>query len=225
MNPHLDARRLRAWLDGDLPADDRAALLAHLETGCEICDALIDDDLLARLLAAEEAPPEPPPPLRVPARPARRAWPWGLAAAAAAALAVGVLLPRGDDTLTEKGTGGAPAIRMQVAVETDGVAGPPLADGAVVAKDAVLVFTLDTDVAAPRYLMAMDATGARQVLLPPEGREAPVEPPGLRPATWKGEWVALALDDLTAPVWILAATTPSPIASPGSAELTVRTAP
>lgn len=178
--------------------------------------------MLARLLAAEAAPPAPPPPMRAPRPSPTRRWPWALAVAAL--LLGGVLLPRAD-RLVEKGPSPTPVVRLQVAVATDGVAGPPLADGATVAKDAVLVFTLDTDVAAPRYLMAMDATGARQVLLPPEGGVAPVEPPGLRPATWDGEWVALSLADMTGPVWILAATTPSPIASPISAELTVRTAP
>ncbi len=212
MSTHLTRSQLDDWLAGTLAEPARAALLDHLDT-CEECAALLDDDTLARLLEAEDAPPVTPPPLRLPS--ARRGsntqrfLGFALAVAAVAFFAVATRPPR--DELVEKGRATAPAVHLTLALTHGGVAGARLHEGDRVGPDAVVVAEIETDGPGARYLFAVDGAGRRHVLMPPEGQSAVVEAAGARPATWEGDWLALALDDVPGPVTLVAGVTAGPL--------------
>ena len=109
---------LSAYLDGELPADERRAVELHL-AGCPPCAAALEELAAVDALAREAAPPDAPAgyfdalPSRVRARvraPRRRVSPLWLVPLAAG-LMVAVLAPPvlREDAAREKATGNAPA--------------------------------------------------------------------------------------------------------------------
>ncbi len=224
---HLTPDRLDALLEGTLPAEEAAALREHLEAECPTCAEVIADgpDLvtLGRLLAgawagsAEHPAKEdlwralsPSLPRRV-ARPWWRRWSWPvLGAALAAALALVVLRP------PPQGPGGVkgqldlpPAVVLRVAAGQPGPEGLApsrrLGDGDVADAADTLLFDLEVDRPAARYLFVVDGEGVSWLLAPAPGTPARVEPAGRRAVKHQQGWVALDLGDMVGPLELVAA--------------------
>lgn len=167
---HLTPETLQAVLAG---TDGDAALLAHLEAGCETCDAALahcaplDADVDVTLLrlappriGAARPTPQPAPPVPQPTRLPRAA----MLVAAAATLTVGAWWwPRGaDDGL--KGAPLPPAIELSVAVRARDGAFHPLGAGEAVSARDTLVFRAQTSLAAEGLLLLQRGSARPEVL-------------------------------------------------------------
>ncbi|MBW1879292.1 MAG: zf-HC2 domain-containing protein [Deltaproteobacteria bacterium] len=240
---HLTPERLEALLDGSLPARERRALGAHLAGECQQCAEVLaegpDLDTLARLLEAEAADPEP---LDVAAGWAaleaalpdtkageaishpRRRWRGGLGVALALAAAAALfVLFSGPEPSPEVGVKGvvatvAPEVHLRVVAGRAGAERFDL-DRRVVSGDRVdrgetLLFEVETDRRAARYLFAVDpgvTMGGVTFLAPPDGETTGLEPAGRHRVTWGGEWVALDLDDAPASLTVVCAASTAPL--------------
>ncbi len=181
---HLTSERLQAVLDGRERDEE---LLAHLETECETCDAVLAgasaldaavDVALLRLAPPRIGTARPTP---QPARRRTRLPRVFVPMAAAAALAAGVLWwPKpADDGL--KGAPLPPAIEFSAAVRARDGAFRPVGDREVVSSRETLVFRAQTSLAAegllllqrgaarPEVLGAVHLTGGPQVLQGDDG--------------------------------------------------------
>ena len=230
---HLDPQRIAAILEGTLPPEEAAFLRQHLAAPCTRCEEALNNgpdlDTLLRLVEAEGAPP-----VRLPDR--DRSWQvvraalpmgrghraaWWVGAALAAALALIVLRPQvatPPDHLADGIKGATTAmttvqLRVIVGHEEGGrfALDSRLAGGEVVAHDQTLLFELETDRPAARYLFAVQSNGTVLLLAPPEGEPATVSPAGRSKVEAGGQWVALDLADQRGPITLVAAASPSPL--------------
>jgi len=161
---HLDARRWRQLLAGQLPETEATALRAHLGQGCDLCEQLIAelaaqgevdaldgvaDDALLELGEVQAAPvldevgfARVQRSLR---RPARARW-LGMATAAAAIAALAILFLRSSEPaspLHEKGltTAQRPAVKLDV-LRLEGHTPVPLRRGSSVEQGSAVVFRI-----------------------------------------------------------------------------------
>lgn len=230
---HLDPSLIDAILDGSLPEDQRAGLIAHLSEGCATCEAACADgsdlDALARMIDLLDADPVAPtaleadaiwrgaaPKAAVAPRPANRVL-WlalPLVLVAAAAVVVAFIVPHPADQ-TEKGVMAAPEVHLRV-LAMRSVDGRYLPEGRVVDRtsvqsDRTLLFEIETTRAAARYLWLVDANHRITRLWPASGGTAAIEPAGKSRPTVGGEDVALALSDLNGPIRVIAAASTVPL--------------
>jgi hypothetical protein len=202
-------------------------------------------DTLARLLEAESAPPEPldaatraagwaaleaeadaSDEASIPRPSGRRWWRNGLGAALALAAAVMLfVLFTGPQPPEESIKGPVATIPPEVHLRVvAGRAGPERfeLDRRVVAGDQVdrgetLLFEVETDRRAARYLFAVDPGAVAGVragitfLAPPDGEAAGLEPAGRHRVAWDGEWVALDLDDAPNSLTLVVAASAAPL--------------
>ena len=227
---HLDRERIEALLDGSLDPRSARALADHLRAPCPDCERAAEEhgaslDLLSRLCEAAEAAPQALSDGEreaiwggvAPAQPTRWRRP-ATAATALFALAAALLLflrPPAPGGLEKGGEVVAPAVELRVVAGRveDGrfAAERRLADGARVGGDATLIFELETDRLAARYLFALDGSGRALQLLPRPGAVPAVEPAGGRQVWQGGDWVVLALDDLQGPLTLVSAASILPL--------------
>lgn len=166
MSLHLDAQRWKALQE---KRDD--ALLAHLEQGCEVCDAYLesvaglDGEVDRALLALAPRPPSTDELAWARLRRARRARPWTHFAAAAAALvligagAFALLPPEEKPGTGLKGSAHA-RLELRAALKADNGTLTAIVDGARVSSAAALVFQVRSGVAGPaRLYVQRGATG------------------------------------------------------------------
>ncbi len=221
---HLSASLLDDLLEGRLSGAQAAALRSHLDAGpCQVCGPLLggvpDLDVLARLLATHGAAPVSPGDpdalwrgvaATLPRRKRRRA-PWILALAAVAALLLVLRPPPPEDGI--KGLAlASPVVALRVAVGEPGPEGlaalERVGDGDAVPRDGTLIFDLDVDRPAARYLAVVDGQGRLWPLAP---AAAPaLEPAGSRRVRQGDGWVALGLADMVGPLTLLAGATEEP---------------
>ena len=170
---HLTPETLQAVLAG---TEGDAALLAHLEAGCDACDAVMEhsapldaavDVALLRLapprIGAAPPTPDPAPPVPRPPRPPGVA----LLGAPAAALTVGGLWwQRPADTDGLKGAPLPPAIELSAAVRARDGSFRPLGAGDFVSARDTLVFRAQTSLAAEGLLLLQRGSARPEVLGP-----------------------------------------------------------
>jgi hypothetical protein len=238
---HLDPERIAALLDGSLDPTEAGALAAHLAKDCSTCAEAIEAsgvslDTLLRLAEAAEAgavAPEAkeqadlwrdiaarlPGPAAVPHRaPWRR--PLGAAVAllaVAAAVLLFVLPPSGPGRVkgVHDGVPSPPEVGLRVVAGHAGAEGFALdhrvAAGEVLPRDATLLFEVETDRLAARYLFVVDGEGRATLLSPPPGAVPEVEPAGSRRVSQGEDWVALGLHDMRGPLTLVAAASVLPL--------------
>ncbi len=235
---HISPDRVNALLTGEAPVEELRALISHLESGCEDCDKLLEDRLdletLAMLVEAQEGGPTAPDAQEseaiwaasAPQRPANRGVWTGvgvvlLLAAAAAVMFTGVLAPNPRFDVDEgvKGTDRTPVetpvdveLRVLVGVTTeDGFSlEGRLEEGATVDAQSTLIFELDANQFAARYLFAVDADGTSTQLFPKRA-ESRVEKAGRRRVLSGRDWVALGLEDWSGPITLVGAVAKPPL--------------
>lgn len=192
---HLTPARIDALMDGSLSASEARRLAVHLADECPVCAEALergpDLDVLARLLEAQAGVSEP---LGAEERdriwqgvtpPRRRSWLRGPGVVGVLLLAAALLLfllPTGDE-LTGKGADGVhtPEVVLRVVAARVGDQGLDLerrvSPGEVLSPDHTLVFEVEVDEEAARYLWALPADQVH-LLLPPPGSAAELEAPG-----------------------------------------------
>lgn len=229
---HLDKAGLDALMQGALTADDRRALVAHLDGGCQICDRFLKEgpsiDTLLRLLDAEAAAPvAPAPPVKeaiwsgAGGKPVLSVWLPGIAAVVlVAATTLLLLVPNllsstpPSDWDGVKGQAGASPVTLKALSGKLSAQGMrpegELQPGQTVPKDRTLVFELDVPAPAARALFVVEADQAT-ALFPPPGEPMVMEDPG--PVRLRSDlgWVALSLSDMTGPLTLVAVSTPAPL--------------
>ncbi len=160
-------RALDQWLAGELGADRRATLDAHV-SGCEACAGRHRARLAARTAFPLEAPAFE---RLAPAAPARRRWSrwWALAPALAAAAAFVLMArPRDEEGVRTKGHDALGFFVLHGGLVREGVQGEIVRPG-----DRL---QLVTTTAAPRFLTVLerDAGGRASVFFPSAPVAAPV---------------------------------------------------
>jgi len=229
---HISADRVDAVLSGEAPVAKIRQWIAHLEDGCEECEQLIDGQIdletLALLIEAEEAEPVAPAAAEAeaiwrqsaPRNPAnRRVWAGVGAVLLMAALALiaftGVIGPQDDPLEGVKGVDGvAPEVALRVLTGVTSTGGFDLRGrlerGATLDQQTTLIFELQTNMDAARYLFVVDSEGKTTVLFP-TGDPA-IEEPGRRKVATGADWVALDLEDWNGELTVVAAASTSPMA-------------
>lgn len=214
---HLTPERLQALFASSAPDE---ALLAHLEAGCETCEAvlaaspLLDGAVDAALLAlvprpaVTDAPPwrgEAPA-----ARPAKRRLPWAAGAVAAATLLAVLLAPRllstgapGEEPGV-KGVDAPVALSLQVAVQRGDAGFEALADGATVRAGEVLILRTEASRAARGWVLLQRGDG------PAEALEAVALPVGAHVLERELGLLGVSLDGESGPitVWVVVGDAP-----------------
>jgi hypothetical protein len=153
MMQHLTKTSLQALLAGSDPAPE---LLAHLESGCEHCDAFLaqsaalDGEVDAVLLVPEVLEQSPLDELgwrRLRSRMRRGPSVWVLVAtlAAAASLAIVVTRPEAPVPTGEKGSGALASLGLTAAAQRPDGSLVPVLQGGVVTSDETLVFEATVD--------------------------------------------------------------------------------
>jgi len=204
----------------------------------------LDLDTLARLLEAESASPEPldaatraagwaaleaeveDTEMAASPRPSGRRWGAGVGTVLALAAAVVLFVWfSGPEPSPETGVKGpvvavAPEVHLRVVAGHVGTERFDL-DRRVVAGDrvdrgATLLFEIETDQRAARYLFAVDPrypadAGRVNVLTPPDGQIPPIEPAGRHRVAWRDGWVAYDLDDAPPEVTLVGAASAVPL--------------
>lgn len=214
---HLTPARLKALLASTEPD---AELLAHLEAGCETCEAvlaaspLLDGEVDAALLALVPRPAvSDAPPWRgeAPAsRPAKRRSPLAAVALAAAALVAVVLAPRLFSTSTPQTEGGVKGVdapvglSVQLAVQRGDAGFEALADGATVRAGDVLIVRADASRAARGWVLLQRGDG------PAEALEAVSLPAGAHVLERDLGLLGVSLDGESGPitVWVVVGDAP-----------------
>lgn len=158
MSLHLDAPRWKALQDR---RDD--ALLAHVQEGCEVCDAFLesvaglDGEVDRALLALAPRPPSTDELAWARLRRHRRARPWTHFAAAAAALvligggALALIPPEEKPGTGLKGSANA-RLELRAALKSSNGTLTAIVDGAEVSSADALVFQVRSGVAGPARL-------------------------------------------------------------------------
>ena len=174
---HVDEGTLHAYLDGELPAADRAALESHVAQ-CAACRANLAEEraLIARagqLLAAAQPADRPAPPLQqLRQRPVRRPWhvrtPVAWAASVVLALVAGYSL---------RESGGNPAAPVASEVAADGYIART-ETGAAEEQPATARGARRAPAAAPA-----DQNKSREVAPPPAAGVVAIQPPADRRRT------------------------------------------
>lgn len=213
---HLDAAGLRQLLEG---ADADPALLAHLEAGCETCDAALaavsalDGEIDLALLRLAPRPLDAAAPPWRRARevvvPLRRRVPvaaWGALAAAALLLLLVPLLraPAGGEPGV-KGARRPPTLRLEIAARTPDGAFASVPPGATVSARDVLVLRTDASHAAEGWVLLQ--RGASRT---PEVLEALAVPAGPAVLERQHGLLGLSLDGEAGAVtvWVVVGATP-----------------
>ncbi|MFH1469631.1 MAG: hypothetical protein ABIO70_34920 [Pseudomonadota bacterium] len=242
---HLDAERIAALLDGSLDPAEARALAGHLAEDCPTCGAAVEAggltlDTLLRLAEAAEATPVAlededradlwrdiaaglPEPAAVPRRtPWRRPLGAAVALLAVAAATLLFVLPNhgpGRIKGVHDGDPSPPEVSLRVVAGRAGADGFVLdhrvAAGEVLPRATTLLFELETDRIAARYLFVLDGEGRVTQLAPPPGAVPTVEPAGSRRVGQGEDWVALGLDDMQGPLVLVAAASVVPL-DPGA---------
>lgn len=213
---HLDDANWKALQRGDAEAE--AYFSAHLESGCEVCEAFLmntadpalDGATDALLMSAGPAPKAHPADALAARRLSRSLAPrlrrWGpvvgALAAALVAVVVGPWLLRNSGD--EDGLKAArPTLELQLSVvEERGEALRPLGPGAKVSQASVLHLRYQASAAGRGLVVIERANGSREVL-------ARVDlSPGLHDLTVNGERSALSVSDEEGPItlWIVGRT-------------------
>ncbi len=155
-------------------------------------------------------------------RPATRPW-WRLPSGAAVALAAlaAVLLfflrPPPSGYLGVKGDGvpGAAAVTLRVVAGSQDGEGFQLRgrvrDGEQLGRELSLLFELETDRQAARYLFVLDGAGQVTQLAPAPGTVAEVETAGSRRVGSESGWAVLDLDDMRGPLTLVGAASTLPM--------------
>ncbi len=112
-----------------------------------------------------------------------------------------------------------PALELRVVTgqQTDGSVqlGRRVGDGEVLAKDLFLLFELEADRLAARYLFVVDADGAVTQLAPAPDAVPALQPAGSARVGTADGWVVLDLADMRGPVTIVAAAAALPVDTSG----------
>ncbi len=226
---HISTDDLNAILSGETGPEAIRTLLAHLEAGCDTCEATLDGavdiETLLCLVDAETGTPatisndeaqqiwaaaSPPAP--------RQNGRWSgagvvLALAASAILYVGAYpAPNADspDLGAVKGTElshtdvSLRVLTGEVTSKGFGLTGR-LAQEQRVSSKTTLLFELEANRPAFRYLFVTNETGKTTVLWPTSNPTTP-EPPGRHRVSAGRNWVALQLNDWTGPLTVVGAT-------------------
>lgn len=213
MTDHLDAAR---WQALQTRRDD--ALLAHVQEGCEVCDAFLatvpglDGEVDRALLSL--APREPSTDelawarQRRAQRPAPRLFIYAAAAAAAVLVAGGVwmLLPAVQPSNTGLKGSRSAQVELRAALQSPDGALAPVSDGARVSARANLVFQVRSSLSGPARLFVQRGDAApvelAQVGLVEGAQELELGEDGLLGFSLRGEHGPLKL-------WLVAAETPT----------------
>ncbi|MDP1829424.1 MAG: hypothetical protein Q8L48_39525 [Archangium sp.] len=167
MSLHLDAQRWRALQEKRDPA-----LLAHLEQGCEVCDAFLESvaglegEVDRALLALAPRPPSTDELAWARLRRHQRARPWRHYAAAAAVLVVlgagaWAMLPPPDELKPTGLKGSAQArLELRAALKSSNGTLTAIVDGAKVSSASALVFQVRSGVAGPARLYVQRGAAA-----------------------------------------------------------------
>lgn len=228
---HLTPERLQALLAS---SEADAELLAHLEAGCDACEAvlaesrLLDGEVDAALLALVPRPTvsDAPPWRGDAARPRspKRRFPLAAVALAAAAVLAVLVAPRlfspgaPDAEPGVKGVEAPVSLALQVAVQRADAGFEALADGASVRAGDVLVLRTDASRAARGWVLLQRGDGPAEALAEvdlPAGAHVLERDLGLLGVSLDGEsgpvtvWVVVGAEPLSRAVAVAGVESPS----------------
>lgn len=208
---HISPRQIDEAMTGELQSLKQ--VIAHLETGCEDCERLLDGvdlETLVLLVDASEAEPVRPTAAEsAQIRPfvqksSRLRW-IGMAVAIAAALLLVTRIDVAPEYDGVKGGVAQPDVTLRVLTGLANEAGFELTgrleEGSTLDPQATLLFEVDSSIASARTLFVVDQEGEATVLY----TSSAVEAPGPRRAAVGEDWVAFGVEDWTGPLTIVAA--------------------